>query len=248
MTRVARDSLAGIIAGLVVAAVLAVVPAARAWIGALLAKEFPISVWLLVLFGFFCISMGGVATFLFLRKTLQSGREDSMTGTLRAGEIDPFVERRLREVRAANSHFAVLLVDIDEFKRVNDQYNHEIGNHTIRELVEVIRPRSKGEEIFRYGGDEFLIVTNVGVDVRGCWGYANRIVREVAEYSFLGQVNSPERVKLTVSVGAFVSDGSEGVKEIRNNIVMALKRAKDAGKNSAHLLDNKREQRVAPNT
>jgi diguanylate cyclase (GGDEF)-like protein len=181
------------------------------------------------------IAVGSGGTVLFLRKTLRSGKEDSTTRTLRAGQIDQFITRRLREVSNANSSFAVLLVDVDEFKRVNDEYNHEIGNHTLSELVEVIRPRSRGEEIFRYGGDEFLVVTNTGVDDRGCWGYANRIVREVAAYQFLGQVNSPERIRLTVSVGAFVSNGTETVSEIRNTIVRALKKAKEAGKNSAYL-------------
>lgn len=242
MTKVARDSVAGIVAGLVVASVLAVVPSLRTWVAALLTKELSTPVWLLIVFALALFCFGSLGTFLFLRKKLQSGREDAMTGTLRAGEIDTFIDRRLREVRAAHSHFAVLLVDIDEFKRVNDDYNHEIGNHTLGELVEVIRPRSKGEEIFRYGGDEFLIVTNPGVDDRGCWGYANRIVREVSEYPFLGRVNSPDRVKLTVSVGAFVSNGSDSTKAIRNSIVTALKNAKDAGKNSAHIFKEEREQ------
>jgi diguanylate cyclase len=53
--------------------------------------------------------------------------------------------------------FSVLLIDIDEFKKINDTYGHLVGDEAIRTLVEVIRNEKRSEDkVYRYGGDEFL--------------------------------------------------------------------------------------------
>jgi len=164
----------------------------------------------------------------YLWRELELGKIDTLTKTKRAGQIDVFLEQRHREARSSGEKFSVLLVDIDGFKAVNDTYTHEIGNHTLSELADVIRPRSKGEEIFRYGGDEFLIITKLGVNERKCYGYADRIVREVTDYPFLGEVNSEDRIYLTVSCGCAVSKGQEeDVSVLRRKVVYALKKAKE---------------------
>lgn len=248
MNRIARESLPGIIAALVAASIIAALPGARTWLWHMLIAKSALPNWLLLLLTGVFVMFGASIAYALLKGSLETGKQDLMTKSMRADQINPFLERRVSEAQSRDSSFAVLLVDIDNFKRINDEYNHEIGNYTLAELVQVIRPRSKGEEIFRYGGDEFLIVTNLGIDERDCWGYANRIVREVSEYNFLGEVNSPNRVKLTVSCGCLVARGDQEVNHIREHLVAALKKAKKPngysphGKNSAYLYNEQREQ------
>jgi diguanylate cyclase (GGDEF)-like protein len=248
MKSIARESIAGIISALVVAAVLAFVPTVRDWVWNALTTKWTLSVAAFLVMTLVCLALGALLTYMLLRKTILLGRKDVMTQSLRASQIDPFIERRITEAKAKNSSFGVLLVDIDNFKQINDDFDHEIGNHTLAELVDVIRPRSPGEEIFRYGGDEFLLVTNIGVDERGCWGFSRRIVRDVAKHDFLGKVNSRKGIRMTVSCGCLIAQGNDTVVQIRRDIVIALKRAKSpnaespTGKNSAYLLNRDGEQ------
>nr|VFK25553.1 MAG: diguanylate cyclase (GGDEF) domain-containing protein [Candidatus Kentron sp. LPFa]VFK35967.1 MAG: diguanylate cyclase (GGDEF) domain-containing protein [Candidatus Kentron sp. LPFa] len=162
-----------------------------------------------------------MGTYFVLRIKLNLGKMDMMTNTLREAQINPFLEKRIEVARNANTLFGVLLVDIDNFKKINSDYNHEVGNNILCELAEIIRPRSKGEEIFRYGGDEFLIVINIDQDEvnitnqneRNCWGYAGRILREVRSHSFPGDINSSD-ISLNVSCGCLVTDGKENVRAL----------------------------------
>lgn len=226
MKSIIRDSVAGIVAILVATAIVAFVPITRGWAVSALVVEIPLSAWHLALIIVFALSGGGSVTWLILRPELHSGKHDSMTGALRADQINHFLEKRLKEARNSNSTFGVLLVDIDNFKEVNDNYNHEIGNATLQEVAEVIQPRSKGEQMFRYGGDEFFIITNLGTDDRACWGYANRLIRDVSKYPFLGDARSDQRITLTVSCGCAIITGEQTVASARQGAVTALKEAK----------------------
>ncbi|MCB0713370.1 MAG: GGDEF domain-containing protein [Ignavibacteriae bacterium] len=246
--KVLENSIPNVIGGLVVVITIAIFPPIRSGIWALLITDVTIASGFLLLSIILSIGIGGAFMYSLLKQKIEAGKIDVMTESLRAEQINPFLEKRLKDAKAKGTSFAVLLVDIDSFKTINDDYDHEIGNHTLSELVQVIHPRSKGEEIFRYGGDEFLIITGLGVAKRECWGYAKRIVREVAEYDFPGKINSNKHVKLTVSCGCVVSRGEETVDLIREYVVNALKNAKKPneespnGKNSAYLYEQSTEQ------
>ena len=245
---VAKDVLIKVAVTLGVTAILTLVPGIRDWLWNLAATQITLaSVWLLLIALTF-LAAGVVGTYLLLRRALELGRIDSMTDTLRADQIDPHLEKNLAEASTRNLAFAALLVDIDNFKAINDDHNHEIGNHTLAEVARTIRPRSPGEEIFRYGGDEFLIIAKQGMDERECWGYAKRIVRDVAEFDFLGEVNSTQPIKLTVSCGCTIVAPGDTTEKIRRRLVEALKRAKQPtgenpkGKNAAFFAKDTKNQ------
>jgi diguanylate cyclase (GGDEF)-like protein len=230
-----------VVVTVVAAAILALITPLRNWMWNLGKSTLVLPVWLLLLLAVVFLVIGGAVIFILLRKALKHGRLDAMTNTLRADQIDGFLTKRLAEATSKKLKFAVLLVDIDNFKSINDEYNHEIGNHTLAEIAGIIRPRSPGEEIFRYGGDEFLIVAKLSMDNRSCWGYAKRIVSDVSQWNFLGEVNNSRSIKLTVSCGCVLAGPGDTVDGIRKQVVDALKLAKrpteanPAGKNAAFL-------------
>jgi len=238
-------------APLLVAAIGASFPDVRAWVAGELKRELLLPAWVLAIVIPACIASGGAAVYLLLRNSLEVGKMDRLTNTYRADGIDAFLARQIGEAARTGSTFGVLLFDIDNFKRINDDYSHEIGNQTLAEVVDLIRPRKKGEAIFRYGGDEFLVVTSLKVDERACWGYANRTVRDVSGYDFLGDTRSHERIRLTGSCGCLVAGGNHTVAGIRTNLVAALKAAKQpspsnqTGKNAAYLFVPGRDGNMA---
>jgi len=84
-----------------------------------------------------------------------SSLKDPMTGLFNRRFLDGFVEKELRD----NSEYAVLMIDIDFFKMVNDTHGHDIGDKTIKTLAHTIMSHIKGSDVaIRYGGEEFMVV------------------------------------------------------------------------------------------
>jgi len=245
LLQILQDSFVKIATALVVAAATALFVATRDSLrqAAAYMLAMPLGLWLATHLAVAALAASG--TYLLLLKTIRLGRIDKMTRVPVSGEIDPFLDRRLKEARQKSKSFCCILVDVDDFKHVNDQYNHEIGNHTLLEVAETITPRSAGEKIFRYGGDEFLIVSKLDMNETDSWRFASRLVDEVAKKEFAGEINAPSRIHLTISCGAVLCDGSESVKLTRERLVTALKAAKARGKNCAYLY-NKEEAAQQP--
>ncbi len=81
---------------------------------------------------------------------------DSLTGVLNRDTLIAFVKHLIRQ----NVFFSLHLLDIDNFKLINDELGHQVGDKVLKEVVEVILSVTKTTSIVgRYGGDEFLIVT-----------------------------------------------------------------------------------------
>ena len=88
-------------------------------------------------------------------EALRLAATDPLTGLGNHGGFHTRLEELLDEARAADSPLALILLDIDEFKLVNDTFGHPMGD---RVLAQVARELRRGEEAFRLGGDEFAIV------------------------------------------------------------------------------------------
>lgn len=87
----------------------------------------------------------------------QTGTHDGLTGVLNRRGIDLEVDERLRENPGAP--FVLALIDVDDFKAVNDQYGHDVGDEALRFLARMIIAKFSGDAIIgRNGGDEFLVM------------------------------------------------------------------------------------------
>jgi len=132
------------------------------------------------------------------------------------------------------------MADIDDFKTVNDNYGHDVGDQVIKEFAELLKTSVRGDDdwVARYGGEEFLIV------LRGIsYDQITKVILRVKN-RIEGHVFSliPENVRLTCSFGIVICDGYNGHYE--NMIKEAdscLLEAKYSGKNRAifkHYLEN----------
>ena len=76
-----------------------------------------------------------------------------------------------------------------------------MANFVLEQFAREITPRSPSDVLFRYGGDEFIIVSKLGTNIQGGYGFAERLHRDVGAVEFLVRENSADRISLTISAG-----------------------------------------------
>lgn len=180
-----------------------------------------LSTWYLINF---CMLM--LASFRAAESLRQTAMLDPLTGTLnRRGlfaRLDPELERLTRE-----GHLAVIALDLDHFKRVNDRYGHEIGDLVLQKLSDTIRGQSREHDVFaRTGGEEFVIVVT-GPDAHNAQTLAERI--RIALATMRLDPPSPP-VRVTASLGVALSNRSMPLSMLMRGADEALYTAKRAGR------------------
>ncbi len=94
-----------------------------------------------------------------LEQAEMEASHDGLTGILNRRAADRWLESSLAEFHARGSKFSVVLMDLDDFKEINDEFGHDVGDRALLAVVEVCRATIRQEDLFaRYGGDEFLLV------------------------------------------------------------------------------------------
>ena len=147
----------------------------------------------------------------------QQAESDPLTG-LRHSR--PFV-RRLNA--SSPGRTAIIAVDVDDFKRINDEHGHQAGDHALLSLVDALRSAMRGDDqLYRIGGDEFAVI----VDVNGP-GEVVAIARRLLE--------AARQIGQTVSVGAALHMVGETGRETLHRADKALYQAKRAGRDTARL-------------
>lgn len=124
---------------------------------------------------------------------------------------------------------ALLLVDIDDFKSLNDQFGHAAGDEVLRRVAVVVNNVVRETDLpARYGGEEFAVLAP-GTDARGAIALAEKLRRSVSSSRFRGEgIAAGEGLSVTVSVGAALYAGDP--KRFFNEADRALYRAKADGK------------------
>ena len=165
-----------------------------------------------------------------LVRMTDSATRDSLTNLYNANQIQPILRERIEKALKGGEHFWLIMIDIDNFKRINDQYTHSIGNFILRQIADQLPGRSGGDATFRFGGDEFLIASKLGGRENEGYGFADRIRREVADTQFLVEENSHRRESLTVSCGVTAYRSNDTPEELIARITQALHLAKQPRK------------------
>ena len=121
---------------------------------------------------------------------------------------------------------SVLLLDIDHFKRINDQFGHAVGDAVLVSLCELIRSRTRtSDKIFRYGGEEFIIIAHAA-DLRSARGLADDLRSLVAGAAII------ENYPITISIGVACMEEDQAPSEWLARADQMLYLAKQSGRNA----------------
>jgi len=157
----------------------------------------------------------------------QRARTDSRTGLLNAGGWQVLARQHLAQCIERMAPAAILLIDLDHFKQVNDTHGHLAGDLVLKEVAEILVRELRGyDAVGRYGGEEFIALLP-GVSAAAAAAIGERL-RERIEAN-----NSTEDVRVTVSIGVAASVAGTGpsVEDIIGAADTALYEAKATGRN-----------------
>lgn len=169
-----------------------------------------------------------------LARVTEKVREDQLTGTLnRRGLDDAFRRESVRAQRQAAPLCAALL-DLDDFKQLNDTYGHSTGDDALLHFVKVMRETMRPTDVIcRFGGEEFLLLLpDTGLD--DAVQVMVRLQRQLTRRFFL---HNNERVLITFSAGVTPWKPGETQEVLLTRADQALYKAKNTGKNRALAAD-----------
>jgi len=140
------------------------------------------------------------------------------------------LDQALSRHRRAGSHLAILYIDLDRFKVINESLGHEVGDALLHQVADRLQSQSReGDTVARIGGDEFaVLVENQGKieDISFC---ARRLVEQLSIPYRLG--NKDCHVTLSIGISVFPSDGSDS-QALLKAAEVAMYRAKQMGRNN----------------
>jgi diguanylate cyclase (GGDEF)-like protein len=167
---------------------------------------------------FFCRVTRNVEFVENLRALSRAAREDPLTSLPNRRH---FFENVLKQTRP----FGVAMVDIDHFKRINDQYGHDIGDLALKLLADLLREQFAGQQIARFGGEEFVILmpANSEQDMLAALETFRRSVEQTVFPTSMGEL------KFTLSIGA--AAGTDEISQLLKRADDRLYRAKTEGRN-----------------
>jgi diguanylate cyclase len=154
--------------------------------------------------------------------------EDQLTGSLNRRGLDELYERESARADRRNTQLCVALLDLDDFKKLNDTYGHIAGDNALKHLVKTVKDTLRSMDVIaRFGGEEFLIVLPE-TSVEAAAATMTRLQRELTRHYFL---HENEKLLITFSAGVALRLPNEDQTSLVRRADRAMYQAKQAGKN-----------------
>ena len=163
-------------------------------------------------------------------------QHDALTSLVNRAQLIDRIEYQLTLSRRTAKEFAVFIIDLDHFKRVNDTLGHPAGDGLLQEIAARLKKATReSDTVARLGGDEFVIVQSIDGEVlTGVIALAERIQRDVAEPCAID--GYPISINASIGIALAPRDGSEAGGLLKNADI-ALYRAKSGGGASYRIFD-----------
>ncbi|MDX9797191.1 MAG: GGDEF domain-containing protein, partial [Arcobacteraceae bacterium] len=168
---------------------------------------------------------------ILLQALKDSAFRDGLTGLYNRKFLDEYIKKALPQVLRDNKKLAVLMLDMDHFKSVNDEYGHDIGDLVLKELGYIlIQNVRESDLVIRFGGEEFIVILNNIDSIESALLVANKIREQVAQNEI--DVYAGTKLRKTVSIGLSIfPDDGKTFDSVCKNADIALYEAKNKGRN-----------------
>lgn len=161
----------------------------------------------------------------------QLAQTDPLTQLLNRRALSETITAEMERALRYDASLALLMIDLDHFKRVNDTYGHLIGDDVLRDIAQLLRSNVRERDVVaRYGGEEFLVLLP-DTDDAGAEAFAEQIRSAVATHTFSSRPRE-EGISVTASIGVatFPAARIETVEDLFARADAALYRAKAEGR------------------
>jgi diguanylate cyclase len=166
-----------------------------------------------------------------LNKSEERAKTDTLTGLPNRRALDDFFRAAQISTMETGQPLGVLLLDIDHFKKFNDNFGHGVGDQVLRLMANVLREHVRENDLpARYGGEE-LIAVLPGAELATSHMIAERIRRAISEARITRRSTNEILPSITVSVGVAPFRMGESMTELIARCDRALYRAKETGRN-----------------
>lgn len=150
---------------------------------------------------------------------------DKLTSLYNRHKLDNVLNDEINISRRYKTQFGVLLLDIDDFKKVNDIYGHAIGDTILQEFAIILSRSARGTDtIGRWGGEEFLIITPQS-DKTSILEFTHKLKETIQAHSF------KEVGQITASIGVSLYKSDDTIQSLLKRVDKALYTSKNKGKN-----------------
>lgn len=158
---------------------------------------------------------------------IEAGR-DELTRLFNRKYLSVVLSKEVNYARKRGVTFALLAIDLDHFKQVNDAYGHAAGDMVLQQLSELLSNRSRaGDYVFRLGGEEFMVLL-VDVNKETAMRVALQINQKIRNESFF--IPNGEVLRITSSIGVTLFDGHPDYSKSLSKADQALYQAKENGR------------------
>lgn len=186
-----------------------------------------------LLIGLHILDMFGGLTDKIIDETIKkvtmerASKEDSLTKLYNHAVFYDYLDLAILSFKSSRTMFSIVVMDIDNFKNVNDTYGHAFGDQVLLKLVETIQSNlSTNDVAFRYGGEEFTLIAFSGLET------TLALAERIREQFSLAEIDGKSGVRFTVSCGlSQYGDNHIGKREFFASADRALYIAKRTGKN-----------------
>lgn len=161
-------------------------------------------------------------------------REDQLTGSLNRRGLDDIFDRETARSDRRGTPLCVAMLDLDDFKKLNDTHGHLAGDEALKHLVRIVKDTLRSMDVIaRFGGEEFLIMFPE-TSIEAASATMTRLQRELTKHFFMLE---NERVLITFSAGVALRGPNEDQESLVKRADQAMYKAKKTGKNRVVVAD-----------
>jgi diguanylate cyclase len=167
-----------------------------------------------------------------LEEAKSESLKDGLTGIYNRMAFDNFMKKLVEKYIVDRTSFSLLMIDIDDFKKINDTYGHQVGDRVILAVVNKCLSTIRADDIpARYGGEEFAVILP-GATLRNANKKGKKICKALASTRYaVSGTNGETFLNVTVSIGVSSVKKADTVETIVKRADSALYEAKKQGKN-----------------
>lgn len=172
------------------------------------------------------------------RQSVSMAITDGLTGLYNRHYLNTHLDNMVRDALLNNRPLSLMMMDMDHFKHVNDNYGHDVGDQVLKQLSIIITNSIRSSDLAaRFGGEEFVVLMP-GTKIENARDVANRMRQRIQDTPF-AVTHEVGQLSKTVSVGmSHINHMGDSAESLLKRADEALYRAKNGGRNLVEVTDN----------